>query len=370
MSAICYFQDSKSITFYKNTMASDKTRPSGTTILLTGGSGFLGIAILRELLEESTPLPLKEVRVLDLNPLKDQPDKRISFIQGDVRDKKILMEACKGVDLVLHSAAIVDWGTKTEKEIMGVNYEGSLNVIDACRANKVKGLVFTSSLDVLFDGSPKVDVDENTPYPESHPTSYCVSKYLAEKKVLEANGEDLLTCSLRPADIYGEGDPYHIGSLIDMAKGGFYVRLGNGKSKCQHVYVRNVAYAHVLAGAALLQGNKNVPGQAYFMTDGPPTNFFTFFDKFVEGTGYQIRPKNLWLPRWFAYGLGCISEFIAKLASPIKKYTPKMSRFAVTYTCTTYTFTSEKARNDFGFIPKYDSKEAYDLTVEYFRPSS
>ena len=339
-------------------------------VLLTGGSGFLGTAIVREILQDSSPVQVKELRVFDLNPLKNTDDKRIKFIQGDVRDKEAILEASKDADLVIHSAAIVDWGTKSEEEIMAVNVQGTRNVIESCISNGVKALVYTSSLDVLYDGNPLVNVDEHTPYPEKHATSYCASKYLGEKSVLEANGKALRTCSLRPADIYGEGDPYHIGSLINMAKGGFYVRLGNGKSKCQHVYVRNVAYAHVLAGAALLQGNKNVPGQAYFMTDGPPTNFFTFFDKFVEGTGYRIRPKNLWLPRWFAYGLGCISEFIAKLVSPIKKYTPKMSRFAVTYTCTDYTFNSDKARNDFGFIPKYDSKEAYDLTIEYFRPSS
>lgn len=340
------------------------------TILLTGGSGFLGTAILNELLDEKSSLNLKEVRVYDLENLKNQDDKRVAFIRGDVRDKALLRESCKGVDLLIHAAAIVDWGTKTENEIMAVNYQGALNAIEACRAQKVKGLVFTSSLDVLFDGSTLIDVDENTPYPETHSTSYCRSKFLAERMVLEANGEDLLTCSLRPADIYGEGDPYHIGPLINMARGGFYVRLGNGKSRCQHVYVGNMAQAHVLAASALLNGNEKVSGQAYFVSDGPPANFFTFFDRFVEGIGYKIRPKNLWLPRWCAYGLGCISEFIAKLVRPIKKYTPKMSRFAVTYTCTDYTFRSEKARKDFGFVPKYSSQEAFERTVEYFRSSS
>ena len=45
-----------------------------------------------------------------------------------------------------------------------------------------------------------------------------------------------------------------------------------------------------------------------------------------------------------------------------------MSRFAVTYTCTDYTFRSDKAKKDFGFVPKYNRKEAFDRTVEYFRP--
>jgi len=342
---------------------------SGYNILLTGGSGFLGTAIIRELLEESSPLPVRELKVLDLQPVKNKLDDRITFIQGDIQDKSVLMEACKNVDMVIHSAAVVDWGTKSEKEVMAVNYRGTLNVIEACLTNRVKGMVYTSSLDVLFDGRPLVDVNEETAYPERHSTSYCVSKCQAEKKVLEASGEVLKTCSLRPADIYGEGDPYHIGSLINMARGGFYVRLGNGRSKCQHAYVGNVAQAHVLAAASLLNGNRETPGQSYFITDSPPSNFFSFFDSIVEAAGYRIWPKNIWLPRRFAYVLGTISESVAFLMRPFRKYTPKMSRFAVTYTCTDYTFCSDKAKKDFGFIPKYNSKEAFDRTVEYFRPS-
>ncbi|MDX2430020.1 MAG: hypothetical protein QNK35_03740, partial [Bacteroides sp.] len=90
-------------------------------------------------------------------------------------------------------------------------------------------------------------------------------------------------------------------------------------------------------------------------------------DSIVEGIGYKIRPKNLWLPRWFAYSLGCISESIAFILRPIRKYSPKMSRFAVVYTCTDYTFSSDKARKDFNFVPKYSSTVAFDRTVDYFK---
>jgi hypothetical protein len=64
------------------------------------------------------------------------------------------------------------------------------------------------------------------------------------------------------ADIWGEGDPFHIGSLIDMAKGGFYVRIGNGSSKSQHVNAGNMAVAHIQAARALIDGNSRVGGQA------------------------------------------------------------------------------------------------------------
>ena len=153
---------------------------SGYNILLTGGAGFLGTAIIFELLDASSPLPLKSLRILDLQVPANNSDDRISFIKGDVTDPDLVLKACDGIDLVIHSAAIVDWGTKSEKEIMGVNYQGTLNVIEACRSCKVKALVFTSSLDVLYDGNPLVNVNEETPYPERHSTSYCESKYLAE----------------------------------------------------------------------------------------------------------------------------------------------------------------------------------------------
>lgn len=345
----------------------ENSSEKGYHLLLTGGSGFLGASLIRELLDLHAPLPVKSLRVFDLQPVPGMHDDRISWIRGDVRDLEGVTGACRGVDLVIHSAAVVDWGTKSEEEILSVNFQGTANVIEACRTCGVKALLYTSSLDVLFDGRPLVDVDEETPYPEKHSTSYCTSKFLAEKLVREANGQSLKSCCLRPSDIYGEGDPYHIGNLVSMARGGFYVRLGNGSARSQHVYVGNIAHAHVLAAGALLNGSEKVEGKAYFITDGPGTNFFTFFDTFVEGAGYRIRPRNLWLPRNLAFSLGAISEWIALLVRPVRRYRPKLSRFAVTYTCTDYTFNSERAREDFGFTPKYPAGEAFKRTVEHFR---
>jgi nucleoside-diphosphate-sugar epimerase len=348
-------------------MKNESTLELRPRVLLTGGSGFLGRAMVSEILDPSSPLPVKEVVILDLAPFKGMNNPRIRPVLGDIRNREVVDEITKGIDLVIHSAAIVDWGTSPEKEVYSINEEGTRNILEACRRNGVKALVFTSSLDVLHNGDPLVNVDEEAPYPEEHSNAYCGSKCAAEKRVIESNSPDFQTCSLRPADIYGEWDPYHLGPLIQMARRGFYVRLGNGMSRCQHVYVGNVAYAHLLAAGALLNGDSAVAGNSYFITDCEGSNFFSFFDRIIEGAGYKIWPKNLWLPRWFAYGLGSISELFAFLLRPVRQYTPKMSRFAVIYTCTDYTFTSEKARNDFNFTPKYSQEEALERTVNHFR---
>jgi sterol-4alpha-carboxylate 3-dehydrogenase (decarboxylating) len=336
------------------------------TVLLTGGAGFLGTAIIKELLEHDAPVQFDEVRVFDLKEPSVSHDK-INFIKRNIKDYDAVNDACKDVDVVIHAAAIVDWGTHSEEEVLAVNTGGTANIVKACQENGVKAMVYTSSLDAVYSGKPLVDVDETLPYPEKHETMYCRSKYLGEVEVIKAAENGLNACVLRPSDIYGENDPFHMGSLINMAKGGFYIRLGDGKSKNQHVYVHNMAFAHLQAAEALMNGNSKVTGNVYFITDGPATNFFNFFDQIVEKAGYRIWPKNLWLPRGLAFGMASLSEGIAWLIRPFKKYHPKFSRFAVTYTCTDYTFSAKKAENDFGFKPKYSEGEAVQRTIDFYR---
>ncbi len=344
------------------------------SILLTGASGFIGNAIVKELLAADSPIAFSRLRLLDVAPYQGPTDPRLEIITADIRDTAAMLLACEGIDLVIHSAAIVDWGTKPEAEVCAVNFTGTENMVNACLQRGVKHLVYTSSLDAIYGGKPLVDIDESLPYPAEHPNMYCRSKCLAEKLVLEANntkmpgyGAIFTTCVLRPADVYGPADPFHIGSLINMARGGFYVRLGDGSAKSQHVFVGNIARAHAEAAAALRNGNPAVAGQPYFISDGPPSNFFRFFDAIVEGAGYRIRPANVWIPRPIAYAMGAMAELFALLIRPVKKYNPKFSRFAVMYTCSDFTFNTNKAERDFGFIPKYSKEAAFQMTVDYFR---
>jgi len=341
-------------------------REDNPVILITGGSGFLGQFIIREFLDLSSPVQPKEIRVFDLKPFPPEWPENVRFIHGDVTDPASLTKAIQHVDVVIHAAAVIDWGIKDESEVLRINVGGTENVINACKANGTPNLILTSSLDSVYTGSPLVNIDETQPYPTKYATSYCKSKTLAEQLIIAANGEKMKTCILRPADIYGEGDPYHIDPLIDMAKSGFYVRLGNGRAKCQHVYVGNMAHAHVLVADALLKNNTSVEGNAYFITDSQPINFFTFFDQVVLNAGYTISPKNVWIPKGPAFIIASFAEFGAWLLRPIKKVDLKFSRFAVSYTCNDFTFTAEKAKRDFGFTPKYSSEEAMERTASYF----
>jgi sterol-4alpha-carboxylate 3-dehydrogenase (decarboxylating) len=346
-------------------MAKTKSNNKKPNILITGGSGFLGKRIVNEFLAEDSKVKPGFIRVFDIKPY-DGKHEEVQYVKGDVQDLDQLGKACKDIDLVIHAAAIIDWGIKSKEEVLSVNVGGTANAIEACKSNGIKYLILTSSLDAVFTGKPLVNIDETQPYPNQHHTVYCESKKLAELEVAKVDKGQLKTVVLRPSDIYGEDDPYHMDSLIDQAKTGFYIRLGNGKSRNQHVYVGNMAYAHMLAAAELMNGNEKINGQIYFITDGEAQNFFKFFDPLVSGAGYKLFPKNLWLPRWLAYSIASINEFGAALIRPIKKTNPKLSRFAVTYISTDFIFSAEKARKDFGFEPKYSKEEASKNTIDYY----
>lgn len=338
---------------------------SKSIILVTGGSGFLGSHIVKELLDPKCPIAVSEVRVLDMKEYSG--DGKVTFIQGDTRDFETVKNACDGVDAVIHSAAVIDWGTHPKQYVYDVNVGGTENVIRSCKELGIKNMVFTSSLDAVYTGKPLQNIDDTIPYPDHFHNMYCESKVLGEKRVKAATDKDLRTCILRPSDIYGPADPYHMNALIGMAKTGFYVRLGNGKSKAQHIFVGNMAYAHVLALHEMIKGNTKHLGQAYLMTDAPAHNFFKFFDQIVLKAGYKFRPKNLWIPWGVAYTMGAITEGMVFLMRPFKRVNPGLSRFAVNYTCTDFTFNSKRAEEDFGFKPKYSEEQAIDITASYYK---
>jgi len=339
------------------------------SILITGGAGFIGRFLIWELLGEDPVLPVSRIRVLDI---QSQPEflreSSIEWIQGSILDADLLARACEGMDLVYHLAAVVDWGAMAPEEILRINVEGTRQVITACRKTGVRGLVYASSIDAVYDGDSHVDIDETFPYPDRYASTYCESKALAERVVLEANDDHLRTAALRPSDVYGPGDPFHLHALVDMARSGFYVRVGDPSKLSMHVFVGNMAHAFSLLGTALMEGNEKVRGRVYFISDGPPSNFFSFFDRILTAAGYKLWP-GIWLPRWLMMPIGIGADAVVSLLRPVVRIKSNVSRFSVTYICNSFTFSTEAATQDFGFNPKYDPEEAFERTMRFYTVS-
>lgn len=343
--------------------------PKNPTVLITGGSGFLGSALVRELLKSGPGhLSPARIRILDARPPSRKPDDRIEFLHGDIRSSEDLERACEGVDLVFHCAAAIDWGQRPRSFLYDVNVNGTNTVIAAAARSGARAMVYTSTMDVLYDGGAIIDGDETMPYPKKFNMAYAETKAIAEQAVIQANGAAMKTCVIRPCGMFGEGDPYHVSSFLKMAQSGrLAFRVGNGRALFQHVYVGNVAHAHVLAAKSLLESRSTAAGNVYFATDFEAKNFFDYMEPILNGIGYRMPPRSRSIPMPLMYALGLLCEGASWLCRPFFHLKPLISRTSVTMVCRDLTFTSGKACRDLGYAPLYTEEEAITRTISYFR---
>lgn len=176
-------------------------------ILVTGGTGFLGSYIIKLLIEKG--YSVRAIRRSNKLPIwisKEIFDK-VEWVEGDVLDVVALEEAMEGVDIVIHSAAVVSFIKKERQNMYQVNVEGTANVVNMMLEKNVRRLVHISSVAALGRTANGGHVNEEKKWEESKVnTHYGRSKYKAELHVWRGMGEGLEAVILNPSTILGFGD--------------------------------------------------------------------------------------------------------------------------------------------------------------------
>lgn len=257
-------------------------------VLVTGGGGFLGRAIVRQL-KEAGDL----VTSFSRQSYKELDRLGVVQIQGDISDPQAMDRAVTGMDTVFHVAAKPGiWGKFDD--YFRVNVTGTENVIQACGKNKVKHLVYTSSPSVVFDGSNMEGVNESVAYPDKFHAPYPETKAMAERLVRKA--KSVQTIILRPHLIWGPGDNHLFPGIIRRA--GRLRRIGNGTNRVDTTYVDNAARAHILARNALRK-NPALGGNVYFISQDEPVLLWEMVDSFLAVAG--LKPVKKTIPPGMAF---------------------------------------------------------------------
>ena len=182
--------------------------------LVTGGGGFLGGAIVQQLLARG-----ESVRCFARGAYPDLTAQGVEVCRGDLADARAVGEAVAGCTHVFHVAALPGvWGPYALYH--QTNTIGTQNVIDACRTHGVRRLIYTSTPSVVHSGGDLAGVDESTPYATHFETAYPETKMHAEKAVLAAHGPELATVALRPHLIWGPGDNHLVPRIVDRGRRG------------------------------------------------------------------------------------------------------------------------------------------------------
>jgi nucleoside-diphosphate-sugar epimerase len=321
--------------------------------LVTGSAGFLGRSLVAYLRAQGV-----FVRTFDARPGPAGDED----VVGDLRDADAVARACVGVDTVFHTAALVDWSLNRGALLEAVNVTGTENVLAGCKRAGVARLVFTSTVDVVFDGTPIDGGDESTPIPAHHLDDYGRTKATAEALVLAAHSPSLATCALRVATLWGPDEQLRVPVFAAMAQNGWMSALGDGSARFSHLYVTNAAHAHWLAASAL---DGVAGGKAYFVADDPPANFFGFYTPILEQAGLPVRWR--WIPAGPLAPLAVLSEWANRRGLTREK--PLLTRFTLRSTTVDFWFRADRIRQELGYAPLVSLAQAQADTAAWLRAS-
>jgi nucleoside-diphosphate-sugar epimerase len=321
-------------------------------VLVTGGGGFLGRAIVSQLLQRGDT-----VTVFSRRRFPDLEELGVESIPGDLGDPKAVANACKGKAVVYHVAALAGaWGSSAVFE--RTNVLGTQHVISGCRAASVPKLVFTSSPSVVSPSGfvHHEGVDESEPYPEDYLADYPRTKAASEQAVLAANGDGLLTCALRPHLIVGPGDTHLLPRVFRMARAGRLRVIGDGKNKVDLTWIDDAARAHLQAADALKAGAP-VAGKVYFITQDDPVELWPWINALLEAVGMDPIRKSISFRG--AFRLGSALETTWRWLRLSGE--PPMTRFVAIQLGTSHWFDCSAARRDFGYTPSRPMAEVTKL---------
>jgi nucleoside-diphosphate-sugar epimerase len=325
-------------------------------VLVTGGGGFLGGAIVRGLVQQG-----HHVRSLSRSRYAALDALGVEQHQGDIGDPQSVEIACAGCDAVFHVAAKAGLGGRW-RDYYFTNVVGTNRVIESCRKHRIRRLVYTSSPSVVFDGRDMEGVNESVPYPKRYEAHYPRSKALAERAVLAANGPELATVSLRPHLIWGPGDNHLVPRLLKRARQGRLSRIGSDTKRIDSVYIDNAADAHLLALERLLPGSA-IAGKAYFISNGEPMPTWELINRILAAGG--VAPVTRVIPESAAWLSGAICETLYSIACP--DCDPPMTRFLARELATSHWFDLSAARRDLGYEPGVTIDEGLRRLEEWLK---
>lgn len=325
--------------------------------LVTGGGGFLGSAIVRQLRARGD-----DVVVVARGEYPELVSLGASLVRADITDLDALTRAASGCDVAVHTAAKAGiWGSY--ESYFRPNVIGTETLLAACLATGLSKLVFTGSPSVVFDGLDQANGTAALPYANPASSHYAATKAAAERLVLKANSRALATISLRPHLIYGPGDPHLVPRVIDRACKGRLALVGDGSNRVSLTYIDNAAAAHVQA-VDRLSWNAACAGRAYFINDPEPVIFGEWLQTLAARLGLPPIKRRLSIDT--AVRIGRVLEFVWNALRLSGE--PPLTRSVARNLGVSHWYSIEEAARDFGYRPIVSADAGFERTIEWFRP--
>lgn len=367
-------------------MNSNKSKLRGKTVLVTGGTGFIGGRLIEKLVLEQQP----EVRVLIRDYSRAARIARfdsVKMVKASLKDWDAIDTAIDGCDIVFHCA----YDPASQKN----NLDGIVNLAEACIHAKAR-LVHVSTVSI-YEPLPDYVLGENgLTNPKGF--QYGVRKLEIEKKVMDLiRKQNLNAVIIQPTIVYGAFSAPWTMRPVNQLLNGTVVLPGNGDGLCNAVYVDDVCNAMILAGVV-----SHAKGERYLISGNTPITWREFFEAFqsVLGTDSIVfmpvseikkmmrnpfkllktilgDPKKAvdWEPlKSFLISIrykipSSTRTWIKKVYGTYSKYSPKPVYFPNSQMIDLFkaycTVDIGKAKKELGYIPQYNFKTGMKKTSEF-----
>jgi nucleoside-diphosphate-sugar epimerase len=308
-----------------------------TTAFVTGGSGFIGGALVRRLVADGWT-----VRALARSDASAETvrERGAEPVRGDLDDVGAMAAGAAGCEVAFHCAAhLGDWGRREDFE--RGNVQGTRNALAAARQAGVRRFVHVGTEAALLAGQPLIEVDERAPLRFDSPALYSSTKARAEEAVIEANQNGLETVVVRPRFVWGRGDTTLLPALTAMVRSGRFAWIGGGRHRTSTTHVDNVVHGLLLAA------QRGARGGVYFVTDGEPVVFRDFVTRLLATQGVEAPGRSL--PVGVARAVAATGETAWRLL-PLPGR-PPVTRLAVWVSALETTIDITRARTELGYEP-------------------
>ncbi len=312
--------------------------------MVTGGTGFIGNSLVRRLVRDGYG-----VRVMD-NDLRGAEERltdilpKIELVKADVRDARVVEDACRGVDGVIHLAYLngTEFFYKFPELVLDIGVKGMINVIDACIKNKVRELILASSSEV-YQTPPMIPTDESAPLcipdPLNPRYSYGGGKILSELMAINYGRKHFdRVLIFRPHNVYGP----------DMGWG--------------HVMPQFIMRMKRIVGESR---DKNI--KFLVQGSGKETRAFIYIDDFIDGLMLVLEKGE----HLNIYHIGTMDEIsIAKVAEEIGACFGRQVKIipgALTEGSTPRRCPDIAKLRKLGFSPKISLGEGIGKTVSWYK---
>jgi len=328
-----------------------RARENTMKILVTGGTGFTGTHLTRRLLRDG-----HEVVVVDNQPglfAGELEQHGATTLIGSVADPRLIARAAEGCAVVYHLAAAFRKVNLPKGEYRRTNVDGTRVVLEAAVRNQARKVVYCSTCGV-HGNVTAWPADESAPIAPAD--YYQATKYEGELVVREFVARGLPAVIVRPAAIYGPGDPERFVMLFRRVQSGRFPMFGDGRAHYHPLYIDNLVDAFLLAAASPRRG-----GEAYLIADERYYTLNELVTAIGQALGVHVTIRHYpFAPLWVA---ALLCEAVCK-PLPVE---PPLFRRRVDWFRQNRAFDIGKAARELGYQPKIGLAEGLARTARWYR---